>query len=91
MANSNGFMDEMKKNTKEFIEERVEKSKVILKLMPPPKPSPASTQSSMEPKTLYSQMYQEQLDIETHKTVMSMFGFAKSLARAINGGGCRGT
>ena len=39
MANSNGFQ-EMKKQAKEIIDERIKKSKPILKEMPPP-PTPS--------------------------------------------------
>ena len=46
MANSNGFQ-EMKKQAKEIIDERIKKSKPILKEMPPPPtPSPLITQLS---------------------------------------------
>ena len=41
MANSNG-MDEMKKQVKDIVDERIEKSNEILKEMPPPPPTPSS-------------------------------------------------
>ena len=40
MANSNG-MDEMKKQVKDIVNERIEKSNEILKEMPPPPPTPS--------------------------------------------------
>ena len=40
MANSNG-MDEIKKQVKDIVDERIEKSNEILKEMPPPPPPPS--------------------------------------------------
>ena len=79
------------KNKKKNVDERIGKSKAIFKEMPPAPPPtlfPSSTQSSSNPDNvqLYSQMSQEELDRETHKIVMSMFEFTRSLARAINRG-----
>ena len=80
MANSNGFQ-EMKKQAKEIIDERIKKSKPILKEMqPPPTPSPLNTQLSSNPdERPFHQMLQEELDKETHEVVMSKFGFARTI------------
>ena len=86
MANSNGFQ-EMKKQAKEIIDERIKKSKPILKEMqPPPTPSPLNTQLSSNPvERPFHQILQEELDKETHEVVMSKSGFARTFARTING------
>ena len=55
----------------------------------PPTPLPCSTQWSSDPDDddkLYSQMSSEELGKETHKIVMSLFGFARFLARTMNEG-----
>ena len=86
MSNSNGFQ-EMKKQAKEIIDERIKKSKPILKeMLPPPTPFPLNTQLSSDPdERPFHQMLQEELDKETHEVVVSMFGFARTFARTING------
>ena len=64
MANFNDSMNEMKRNAKNIIQDQIEKSKDILKPMLPPTPFPTSTQSS-DDDIPFSQMSQEQFDIET--------------------------
>ena len=96
MSQSNGdALNEIKNQTKQIVHNKIEKPTPLLKEMPPPTVPPPTSHSSsnqcyhnndgMSTKQ-FSQVIEEELDEETHKVVISMFSFARSLSRTINGG-----